>query len=93
MGLGELSPWHLLIVAFVFVLLFGAKKLPDAARSLGRSLRIFKAEMQGLREDGAPACELTTSTTPPATSPASISLAQTPPSTGTAASAPDHPAR
>jgi len=31
--MGELSPWHLLILAAVFVLLFGAKKLPDAARS------------------------------------------------------------
>ena len=49
--MGDLSPWHLLIVAAVFVLLFGAKKLPDAARSLGQSLRIFKAETRGLRED------------------------------------------
>lgn len=53
MGLGEFGPWHLLIVAFVFVLLFGSKKLPDAARSAGRSLRIFKAEMRGLQEDVA----------------------------------------
>jgi sec-independent protein translocase protein TatA len=50
---GELSPWHLLIVAVVFVLLFGSKKLPDAARSVGRSLRIFKAEIKGLEEDSA----------------------------------------
>ncbi len=49
--MGELSPWHLLIVAVVFVVLFGAKKLPDAARSLGQSLRIFKAETRGLRQD------------------------------------------
>ena len=39
--LGELSPWHLLIVAVVFLALFGYKKLPDATRSVGRSLRIF----------------------------------------------------
>ena len=51
--MGEFSPWHLLIVAVVFVLLFGAKKLPDSARAIGRSLRIFKAETQGLREDNA----------------------------------------
>nr|WP_207386771.1 Sec-independent protein translocase subunit TatA [Frankia sp. Cppng1_Ct_nod] len=51
MGLGEFGPWHLLIVAVVFVLLFGSRKLPDAARSLGRSLRIFKAEIHGLRDD------------------------------------------
>ena len=49
--MGSLSPWHLLIVVVVFVLLFGAKKLPDAARSLGRSARIFKAETQGLLGD------------------------------------------
>ena len=49
--MGELSPWHLLILAAVFVLLFGAKKLPDAARSMGRSLRIFKTEIKGLHDD------------------------------------------
>jgi sec-independent protein translocase protein TatA len=42
---------ELLIIAFVVVLLFGSKKLPDAARSIGRSMRIFKAETKGLRED------------------------------------------
>jgi sec-independent protein translocase protein TatA len=35
-------------------LLFGAKRMPDAARGLGRSLRIFKAEMKGMGEDEAP---------------------------------------
>jgi sec-independent protein translocase protein TatA len=48
--LGELSPWHLLILAAVVLVLFGAKKLPDSARALGRSMRIFKAETQGLRD-------------------------------------------
>jgi sec-independent protein translocase protein TatA len=49
--MGEFGPWHLLIVAAVFVLLFGAKKLPDAARSLGRSARILKTELKDLHED------------------------------------------
>lgn len=49
--LNELKPWHLLILAGVFVVLFGSKKLPDAARSLGKSLRIFKSEVKALRED------------------------------------------
>jgi sec-independent protein translocase protein TatA len=49
--MGELSPWHLLIVAAVFVLLFGAKRLPDAARSLGRSARILKTELKDMHED------------------------------------------
>lgn len=53
--MGEFGPWHLLIVAAVFVLLFGAKKLPDAARSLGKSARIFKTEIKGLHDDEKPA--------------------------------------
>ncbi|MEU7815271.1 Sec-independent protein translocase subunit TatA [Pseudonocardia sp. NPDC049154] len=51
--MGELSVWHWLVVIGVFVLLFGARKLPDAARSLGRSARILKAELRA--EDPAPA--------------------------------------
>jgi sec-independent protein translocase protein TatA len=49
--MGELSPWHWLIVAVVVLVLFGSKKLPDAARSLGRSLRIFKSEVRELPSD------------------------------------------
>jgi sec-independent protein translocase protein TatA len=49
-----LGPWHLLIIAGFFVLLFGAKKLPDAARSLGRSARIMKTELKGLNEEPKP---------------------------------------
>jgi sec-independent protein translocase protein TatA len=41
-----------LIVIAVFVLLFGAKKLPDAARSLGKSMRIFKSEIKEMQADG-----------------------------------------
>lgn len=43
--MGELSPWHWAVVIGVAVLLFGAKRLPDAARSLGRSARILRAEL------------------------------------------------
>lgn len=42
---------HLLIIAVLLILLFGAKRLPDAARGLGRSLQIFKSETRSLRED------------------------------------------
>jgi sec-independent protein translocase protein TatA len=52
--MGEFGPWHLLIVAGVFVLLFGAKRLPEAARSLGKSARIMKTELHSLHDD-APA--------------------------------------
>ncbi|HEY1569814.1 MAG TPA: Sec-independent protein translocase subunit TatA [Pseudonocardiaceae bacterium] len=51
--MGELSPWHWIIVLLIFAVLFGSKKLPDAARGLGRSLRIFKAEMQSAQQDEA----------------------------------------
>jgi sec-independent protein translocase protein TatA len=48
---GAFKPWHIILVVAVLVLLFGAKKLPDAARSLGRSMRILKAETKGLADD------------------------------------------
>ncbi|MEU3933472.1 Sec-independent protein translocase subunit TatA [Streptomyces sp. NPDC029044] len=47
-----LEPWHLLIVAIVVIVLFGSKKLPDTARSLGRSMRILKSEAKALKEEG-----------------------------------------
>jgi sec-independent protein translocase protein TatA len=53
------------------VLLFGAKKLPDAARSLGQSMRIFKSEVKEMRTDAKPE-------TPPAT-PIASERADTPP--------------
>jgi sec-independent protein translocase protein TatA len=45
------SPWKILIVAVVLIVLFGSKKLPYAARSLGQSMRILKKEVQGLHEE------------------------------------------
>jgi len=45
------SPWKILIVAIVIIVLFGSRKLPDAARSLGRSMRILKTEVSGLHDD------------------------------------------
>lgn len=49
--MGALGPWHWLIVGIVVILLFGAKRLPDAARSLGSSMRIFKSEIHELNRD------------------------------------------
>lgn len=45
------SPWKVLIVAVVLIIMFGSKKMPDAARSLGRSMRILKAEVSNLHPD------------------------------------------
>ena len=49
--MGALSPWHWAILILVLVLLFGSKRLPDAARSLGKSMRIFKSEVKELQAD------------------------------------------
>jgi sec-independent protein translocase protein TatA len=54
MLLRGLEGWHLVILVAVLVVLFGARKMPDAARSLGQSLRIFKSELKAVHEDGAP---------------------------------------
>jgi sec-independent protein translocase protein TatA len=43
---GELSAWHWAIVAVVAMLLFGSQRLPEAARSIGRSARILRAELR-----------------------------------------------
>jgi sec-independent protein translocase protein TatA len=74
-----LGPWHLLIIAGVFVVLFGAKKLPDAARSLGKSARILKTELKGLHDDDDPAAkqiaELQATAVVPAPAPAAAPVA------------------
>ena len=46
-----LSVWHLLILLVVVVLLFGAKRLPDMARGVGQSVRIFRGEMKTTSAD------------------------------------------
>ena len=45
------EPSHILILLIVVLVLFGAKRLPDSARSLGRSMRIFKSEMKEMKTD------------------------------------------
>jgi len=45
------TPWHLILILIIIVLVFGASKLPELARGTGQALRIFKAETKGLRED------------------------------------------
>ncbi|MET7771053.1 Sec-independent protein translocase subunit TatA [Nocardia sp. NPDC005366] len=61
---GTFSWTHLLIIALLFVVLFGAKRLPDAARGLGRSLRIFKSEVSQMQKEDNPSAA--TPTQPPA---------------------------
>jgi sec-independent protein translocase protein TatA len=45
------SPWKIAIIAVVIIVLFGSRKLPDAARSLGKSMRILKTEVSSLHND------------------------------------------
>lgn len=52
MGRGLFEPWHIILLVALVALLFGWKKLPDAARSVGRSMRIFKSEMDEMKTDG-----------------------------------------
>lgn len=50
-GASGFGPAEVLLIVFVLLLLFGAKKLPEIARGSGRALRIFKAETKGLMSD------------------------------------------
>ncbi|WAJ42984.1 Sec-independent protein translocase subunit TatA [Mycobacterium sp. Aquia_216] len=75
--MGSLSPWHWAILAVVVILLFGAKKLPDAARSLGKSMRIFKSELREMQTESksdAPSIET------PAAAPQSVQSQRVDPS-------------
>ena len=45
------EPSHILLLLLVLVILFGAKRLPDSARSLGKSMRIFKSEMKEMKDE------------------------------------------
>jgi sec-independent protein translocase protein TatA len=58
------------IIAVVILVLFGSKKLPEAARSLGRSMRILKTEIKDMHEDDKPDSALPPAALPPATPPA-----------------------
>ncbi|MFI5620151.1 Sec-independent protein translocase subunit TatA [Streptomyces sp. NPDC051567] len=52
--IGNLKPLEILLIIAVIVLLFGAKKLPEMARSLGKSARILKSEAKAMKKDGEP---------------------------------------
>ena len=79
--MGDIGWVEILIIAVVILILFGSKKMPDAARSLGRSLRILKTEVKGLHDDDQPSA----TPAPPAELPAGTAPAQTPPAQTTTA--------
>lgn len=49
--MGGLMWWHWVLIIAAFILIFGARKLPDAARGVGRSLRILKSEVSAMHDD------------------------------------------
>ncbi|WP_263121246.1 Sec-independent protein translocase subunit TatA [Cellulomonas sp. RIT-PI-Y] len=49
--MNALKPWHIGVLLVVIILLFGAKRLPDLAKSVGQSLKIFKSEVKDLTDD------------------------------------------
>jgi sec-independent protein translocase protein TatA len=53
MGFDALQPWHIIVLVVVLVLLFGSRRLPGAAKSLGESMHIFKRSVSGLHGDDA----------------------------------------
>jgi sec-independent protein translocase protein TatA len=76
------SPWKILIIAVVIIVLFGSRKLPAAAHSLGQSMRILKKEVSSLHEDESAPSTSTTAQAAPAqlqapAEPAASSDAQT----------------
>ncbi|MFB6826330.1 Sec-independent protein translocase subunit TatA [Streptomyces virginiae] len=50
--MGNFRGWEILVIVGLIILLFGAKKLPDMARSLGKSARILKSEAKAMKKDG-----------------------------------------
>ena len=48
---GPLSVWEIMIILAVLLLLFGAKRLPEMGRSLGRGMREFKDAVSGKIDD------------------------------------------
>lgn len=49
--MGGIKLWHIIILIIAFVVLFGWKNLPSAARSLGESMRVFKSEVDQMKDD------------------------------------------
>ena len=74
MGRNALQGWHIVVLVVVILLLFGAKRLPDLAKSVGQSMKIFKREIKDLTTDAPapvpPASPSTAPAAPPVTQPA-----------------------
>ena len=88
--------WHIVVLAVVILLLFGWKKMPDMARSFGRSARILRSEMDEMKNDkkseGAGQTVKGQATPPPPATPAaSAPVTPAPPTAGTTPAVPQAP--
>lgn len=55
MFLRNLEGWHLIVVLLLVIVVFGSRRLPDAARAVGKSMRILKTETTAMRTEDTPA--------------------------------------
>ncbi len=61
-----LQPWHLIVLAVVAFLLFGAKRLPELGKGLGEGLKGFREGIRGITDPApAPPQQQATNTPPP----------------------------
>lgn len=60
--MGRIGPTEIIIIAVLIIVIFGWKRLPDAARSLGRSARVFKSEVDEMKKDNEKKSEASAST-------------------------------
>lgn len=72
--MGFMRPWHWVVIILVLIVVFGAAKLPQIAKSIGQSAKVLKKELKEMQDDVPP--ELPAGETPPAASEAQTS--QTP---------------
>lgn len=77
--MNALKPWHIIVLLVVVLLLFGARRLPDLAKSVGESLRIFKKEVKDLTDDDGPAVQPGAAGTTPASQPGTTTTPAAPP--------------
>lgn len=47
----KFTPTHIVVLLVLVLLVFGSSKLPDIARSVGQSMKVFKKEVKELRDD------------------------------------------
>lgn len=59
--MGMMRPWHWIILILVILIVFGASKLPQIAKSIGQSAKVLKKEMKELQDDVPPEVESTPS--------------------------------